>query len=148
MEALFAILWVIAITAITMKMNKKQQQMKKKVPSRIAAKPMKIVEEWINATPPQTAAESVGTVPEDIEGPADHDEEGCVGGSMAHDRHEGESRAEHRRHMAAVTRREREEVQAREAAESAGSVNVRRLREAVVMAEILDKPVALRGRRG
>ena len=141
MEALFAIIWVIAITAITMKMNKKQQQMKKKV-RRPAARgmtpPPEPVEETANPEQWQTAAE----------GRADHDEEGCLGGSMAHDHHEGESRAEHRRHMAAVARREREEVQARETAESASHVNVRRLREAVVMAEILDKPVALRGRRG
>lgn len=72
------------------------------------------------------------------------DDEGCVGGSMEHDHAEGESREEHGRHMAAM--------QAREAAEAAAqaarpAVDAAQLRRAVVMAEILDRPVSLRARR-
>ena len=74
----------------------------------------------------------------------DEDEEGCVGGSMEHHQHEGESRAEHTRHIAEVQRREREETLSAQTAEALGQMNLRRLRQAVIMAEILDKPKSLR----
>ena len=75
------------------------------------------------------------------------DEEGCVGGSMAHEHTEGESHEEHRRHVEELHRREAEETRATLAAQELAAMNVQRMRRAVVMAEILDKPVALR-RRG
>lgn len=82
-----------------------------------------------------------------LEGSTVGDGEGCVGGSMAHDQHEGESRAEHRRHMAAIERREAAEAEAGRAGREASSLNARRLRQAVIMAEVLDRPVALRSNR-
>ena len=78
------------------------------------------------------------------EGRALHDDEGCVGGSIAHDHHEGESRTEHRRHVAAVERREDAESEAERAARETSALNARRLRQAVIMAEVLDRPISLR----
>lgn len=74
------------------------------------------------------------------------DAEGCVGGSMEHDHHEGESREEHSRHIAEADHREREATLAVQTAQALGEMNLRRLRQAVVMAEILDRPKALRRR--
>lgn len=82
-----------------------------------------------------------------LEGSTMGDGEGCVGGSMAHDQHEGESRAEHRRHMAAIERREAAEAEAGRAGRETADLNTRRLRQAVIMAEVLDRPVALRSNR-
>lgn len=75
------------------------------------------------------------------------DDEGCVGGSMAHTQHEGESRAEHRQHLEKIQHQEQEETLAAQAALELAELNVHRLRRAVVMAEILDRPRALRARR-
>lgn len=75
------------------------------------------------------------------------DDEGCVGGSMAHAHTEGETHAEHRRHVEALHRREAEETRAAQAAVDLAAMNVQRMRQAVIMAEILDKPVALRTHR-
>ena len=74
------------------------------------------------------------------------DEEGCVGGSMAHEHTEGETREEHRRHVESLRRREAEETRAAQTATALAEMNVRRLRQAVIMAEILDRPKALRRR--
>lgn len=74
------------------------------------------------------------------------DEEGCVGGSMEHGHEEGESREEHRRHVEEAHRREARETLADQAAAELGRRNLSRLRQAVVMAEILDRPKALRRR--
>ena len=75
------------------------------------------------------------------------DDEGCVGGSMEHVHTEGETHEEHRRHVEILRQREREETLAAEAATELAEMNLQKLRRAVVMAEILDKPVSLRRRR-
>ena len=75
------------------------------------------------------------------------DDEGCVGGSMAHVQHEGESRREHHRHMEEALRREQEEARAAQPETALRGLNLGRLRQAVVMAEILDRPRALRRTR-
>ena len=72
------------------------------------------------------------------------DADGCIGGSLGEHREEGESRAEHAEHVA-----RRDAALAAEhsiAAEAAKLRNANRdeLRRAVVMAEILGKPKALR----
>ena len=69
------------------------------------------------------------------------DEEGCVGGSMEHSHEEGESRAEHARHIAAM--------EARDADEAATShpkpaIDAAAMRRAVVMSEVLGRPRAMR----
>ena len=74
------------------------------------------------------------------------DEEGCVGGSMDHGHDEGESHAEHARHLAEAKRREAEELLNQADAQRRAQVSARKLREAVVMAEVLGKPRALRPR--
>ena len=79
-------------------------------------------------------------------GPAMLDEEGCVGGSMAHTHEEGESRAEHKRHQEAARRQEAEENLAVQAAMEMREMNLHRLRRAVVVSEILGKPKALQHR--
>jgi len=76
----------------------------------------------------------------------EEDEEGCLGGSMAHDHHEGESRAEHREHMAAIQRQEQEDSLAAQAAQDIRDMNIHRLRRAVVVSEILGRPKALQHR--
>ena len=67
---------------------------------------------------------------------------GCVGGSLPHDHAEGEAHEEHARHVAAAEARERAEERPEERRFDAGQ-----LRRAVVMAEVLDRPVSLRPRR-
>ena len=79
-----------------------------------------------------------------VQGVSALDDEGCVGGSMEHIHTEGETREEHRRHVEALHQREREETLAAEAATELAEMNLQKLRRAVVMAEILDKPVSLR----
>ena len=86
--------------------------------------------------------------PEIAQGVSLHDDEGCVGGSMAHVHTEGETHAEHRRHVEALRRRETEERLAAQAAADLAALNIQKLRQAVIMKELLDRPVALRGRRG
>ena len=76
------------------------------------------------------------------------DDEGCVGGSMAHVHTEGETRAEHREHVERLKKREAEEQQAEEALWDSAALNRQRLRQAVVMAEVLGKPRALKPRAG
>ena len=76
----------------------------------------------------------------------EQDEEGCVGGSMEHTQHEGESRAEHRQHLAAIQRQEQEDTLAAQAAQEIRDMNIHRLRRAVVVSEILGKPKALQHR--
>jgi hypothetical protein len=78
----------------------------------------------------------------------EEDEEGCVGGSMAHTHEEGESRTEHARHLREAQNREAQETLAASAAAELREMNLSRLRQAVVMAEILDRPRALRPGRG
>lgn len=76
------------------------------------------------------------------QGESAYDDEGCVGGSMPHDHAEGESHAEHGRHIAAMQARDRDET-----ALARAGVDIAQLRRAVVMAEVLDRPVSLRRRR-
>ena len=83
----------------------------------------------------------------EVKAPSLLDEEGCVGGSMAHTHEEGESREEHRRHIESARQREAEESRAAQAALELSEMNLQRLRQAVVMAEILDRPKALRRAR-
>lgn len=73
------------------------------------------------------------------------DAHGCIGGSMPDHTAEGESIAEHAGHE-----QNRQQKLAEEAALNAASLRKPRaadLRRAVIMSEILDKPVSLRGRR-
>lgn len=80
------------------------------------------------------------------QGASAFDGEGCVGGSLEHDHTEGESHEEHARHVAALRQREREEALSAQAAADLAEMNVRKLRQAVVMAEVLGKPKALQKR--
>ena len=73
------------------------------------------------------------------------DDHGCIGGSMPEHEAEGETIAEHAQHE-----QNRRQKLAEESALSAASFrkpSAADLRRAVVMSEVLDKPVALRGRR-
>lgn len=72
------------------------------------------------------------------------DSEGCIGGSIAHTQHEGESKAEHAEHM---LRTIRPAAQTAQPAVSIPQLRTADLRKAVVMSEILDKPVSMRGRK-
>ena len=73
------------------------------------------------------------------------DAHGCIGGSMPDHEAEGETITEHAAHE-----QNRQQKLAEEAALSAASLrkpSASELRRAVVMSEVLDKPVSLRGRR-
>ena len=74
-----------------------------------------------------------------VEGHSDLEDEDCAGGSMAHTHTEGVSRAAQARRMAAMdaTRQEDDDILPQ-------SIDARALRRAVVMAEVLGKPRALR----
>jgi len=69
------------------------------------------------------------------------DSEGCIGGSIPHTQHEGESKTEHDRHMRRMTRPASPDAQP---AVSIQKLRTEDLRKAVVMSEILNKPKALR----
>lgn len=109
----------------------------------------------VPAAPVQPAASEVRPVapvakpaaPLYAQGGSLEDDEGCVGGSMAHAHTEGETRSEHRQHVERLQKREAEERQTEEALWDSVNLNRRRLRQAVVMAEVLGKPAALRQRR-
>ena len=60
---------------------------------------------------------------------------------------QGESAAEHRRHAEKIAAEEKQRHEARLAEENLRSMNLKKLRQAVIMSEVLGKPVALRGRR-
>ena len=83
-----------------------------------------------------------------LQGISHADEEGCLGGSMPHDHAEGESREEHARHIAAVDAFDAALRKEREAEADAARERARRLRQAVVFAEILDRPRGLRPWQG
>ena len=59
---------------------------------------------------------------------------------------QGESEEEHRRHVERIVREEKKQQMETNAQRELRSVNRRKLREAVIMSEILSKPVALRPR--
>lgn len=65
-------------------------------------------------------------------------------GSMEYNGLEGESEAEHTEHRERVLRLEHLQREASEAAASAYEVNLEQLRNAVIMSEILNRPVSLR----
>lgn len=78
------------------------------------------------------------------QGQSSYDDEGCVGGSLPHNHSEGESRAEHSAHIAAMRARDEEET-AVAAPGRLANLDPRDLRRAVVISEILGRPRALRG---
>lgn len=84
-------------------------------------------------------------IQESLSGQSATDDHGCIGGSMPDHNAEGESRAEHAAHEENRRKRLAEEAAIR--AKSLRKPTAADLRRAVVMSEILDKPVALRGRR-
>ncbi len=74
------------------------------------------------------------------------DAHGCIGGSMPVHSAEGESLAEHAQHE--LERRQHLQQNAPAVAvESLRRPSQQELRRAIVMSEVLDKPVSLRGRR-
>ena len=75
------------------------------------------------------------------------DDEGCVGGSLPHDHHEGEAREEHARHMAAMAAKDAEDA-AFAAPRAIAALDATKLRRAVVISEILGKPKALQRKAG
>ena len=74
------------------------------------------------------------------EGHSALEDEDCVGGSMAHNHTEGVSRAEQARRMAAIDDSRTVDVLPEH-------IDAQALRRAVVMAEVLGRPRALRGSR-
>lgn len=59
--------------------------------------------------------------------------------------HEGESRREHAAHLARIAREEEKIARQQEEIKRLRDVNLEKLRSAVVMSEVLGKPLALRG---
>jgi hypothetical protein len=84
-------------------------------------------------------------VQESLSGESKVDEHGCIGGSMQEHTAEGESLSEHAAHERMRT--ERLEAEAAIRAADLRKPGLTELRKAVVMAEILDKPVSMRRRR-
>ena len=72
------------------------------------------------------------------------DEEGCVGGSMAHEHTEGESAEEHGAHIEEMRLRDAQEEESARAA--LGEIDAQALRRAVIAAEVLGRPKALKRR--
>lgn len=84
-------------------------------------------------------------IQESLSGVSATDEHGCIGGSMPDHNAEGETLTEHAEHE--ENRRRKLAEEAAVSAESFRKPTAADLRRAVVMSEILDKPVSLRGRR-
>lgn len=80
------------------------------------------------------------------EGLSELEDEECAGGSMAHTHSEGVSRAAQARRMAEMDSREDEAAHGQSGL-APGAVDARALRRAVVMAEVLGKPKALKRSR-
>ena len=83
-------------------------------------------------------------VMESLTGLSPVDEHGCIGGSMPDHEAEGESIAEHAAHE--QNRRQKLAEEAALSVEAFRKPSAADLRRAVVMSEVLDKPVSLRGR--
>ena len=81
------------------------------------------------------------------EGLSDLEDEECFGGSMEHNHDEGVSRTAHARRMAAMDG-QREDGSGNRALLIPETIDARTLRQSVVMAEVLGRPRALRGRIG
>lgn len=79
-----------------------------------------------------------------VQGVSAMDEEGCIGGSLPHSHEEGERRAEHAEHLYAAGRQSERALHAQAVSQELKDVNIEQLRRAVIMAEILDRPKALR----
>lgn len=149
MQALVFILMVIFVIVS----DRKSKAKKGAAAAAPRAKPAPARARWVRETPPPVVPAE--PAPPDIavgEGEPvwaaescvpEGDGEGCLGGSLEHDQHEGESRAEHARHLDAVERRLAAEAEAESVARELGALNRRRLRNAVIMAEVLGKPKAL-----
>ena len=101
------------------------------------------IEEMLRSFERQALPEEPAPAPA-VQGTSLSDDEGCVGGSMPHTHTEGESREEHGRHREAVRRREAKEIVEQAASEREALRRAQDLRRAVVMAEVLNRPVALR----
>lgn len=80
------------------------------------------------------------------EGESRIDAEGCIGGTLDDHREEGETRAEHAAHLDRRDAQLREQEAAQSRAEALRRAHTAELRRAVVMKEVLDKPVSLRTR--
>ena len=101
-------------------------------PAKAASKPV--------ATPnvPVYKAPEVSRIPS---GMSHTDNMGCIGGSIAHDSHEGESG-----YTYSAPDYDGDSVYAGDIAHELQAMNVNRLRRAIVISEILDRPKALRRR--
>ena len=89
--------------------------------------------------------EGLGTAPvKSSQGFSLFEDKGCIGGSIAHDSHEGDSKYPYGALEGA--HRYDESLYAGDIAQELQSMNVQRLRRAIVVAEILDRPKALRRR--
>ena len=73
------------------------------------------------------------------------EDQGCISGSIAHDSHEGDSAYLHGA-TEGLFRSSDDSVYAEDIARELQAMNVQRLRRAVVISEILDRPKALRRR--
>ena len=94
---------------------------------------------------PSAAGEGVGMPPaRSLQGTSLFENKGCIGGSIEHDSHEGDSGYPYG--ASEGMRTEKQSAYAEDIAQELQSMNVQRLRRAVVVSEILDKPVALRRR--
>ena len=72
----------------------------------------------------------------------------CLGGSMAHAHNEGANRSEVHQRMARLdSKREADEKDAHEPLISAADIDMKAMRRAVIMAEVLGRPRAMRARR-
>lgn len=75
------------------------------------------------------------------QGESAQDANGCIGGSLGAHEEEGESHAEHARHLARADRDEESQAPATR------RISRSDLRRAVITKEILDRPVSMRNRR-
>ena len=124
--------------------NQRAEQFRRKL-DKAVERPRAEVKAFEEAFEPVEKKAAPAPAADIMQGASMLDEEGCVGGSMDHDHTEGERHEEHDRHMKAAKQRESQELLEQVAAQRQATVNAQALRRAVVMAEVLGKPRALRG---
>lgn len=107
------------------------------------ASPAKLPAEKLKRRPPAEISPAAASAAV-FEAQSISDDQGCIGGSLPHTQHEGESREEHTAHMRHIQAEEQISAQTEDIARELHTMNLQQLRRAVIVSEILGKPKAFR----
>lgn len=108
------------------------------------ASPAKLPAKKLKRIPPTESSPAASAAV--FEAQSISDDQGCIGGSLPHTQHEGESREEHTAHMRHIQAEEQIAARTEDIAHELHTMNLQQLRRAVIVSEILGKPKAFRKR--